>query len=197
MKTTELTKRNSGLRTQDSELTKRNSGLRTQDSELVKAVFFDRDGVLNIDHGYVYKSEDWQWTPGAIQAIKWCNDNDFLVIVVTNQSGVARGYYSEADVVSLHTWVNEDLNRCEARIDAFYYCPHYPDGKVAEYAIECTCRKPQPGMLLAAIAKYDIDVEFSLMFGDKPSDIDAATAAGIRGVLVGKNAGFPDISALV
>ena len=159
-----------------------------------KAVFFDRDGVLNVDFGYVFQSENWQWVSGAINAIKWCNDNGYLVIVVTNQSGVARGYYSETDVIRLHEWVKEDLHKRHANIDAFYYCPHYPGAAVAEYAVECTCRKPQPGMLLAAIAKYDIDVAFSVLFGDKPSDIEAANAAGVQGVLVEKNSGWPDIS---
>ena len=162
-----------------------------------RAVFFDRDGVLNIDHGYVFRPEDWQWTPGAIDAIKWCNDNGYLVIVVTNQSGVARGYYSEADVVQLHEWVNEDLRRHQAKIEAFYYCPHYPNASVLEYALECNCRKPQPGMLLAAIAKFNIAVTFAVMFGDKPGDIEAASAAGIRGVLVEKNAGWSSLADFV
>ncbi|MFA6075345.1 MAG: D-glycero-beta-D-manno-heptose 1,7-bisphosphate 7-phosphatase [Negativicutes bacterium] len=173
------------------------SNFKFQNSDLKRAVFFDRDGVLNVDHGYVYKPDDWQWTPGAIEAIKWCNDNNFLVVVVTNQSGVARGYYTETDVVSLHDWVNEDLRKHNARIDAFYYCPHYPDAKNLEYAKECACRKPQPGMLLQAIARFDIDADSSIMFGDKPSDIEAATAAGIRGVLVEKNAGWLDVLAFI
>ena len=162
-----------------------------------KAVFFDRDGVLNVDHGYVYKKGDWQWTLHAMECIKWCNDNDYLVIVVTNQSGVARGYYTEADVCALHEWVNEQLRANNARIDAFYYCPHYPDGDIAEYAIDCDCRKPRPGMLLRAIADFNIDASKSVMFGDKASDLEAAAAAGVDGILVARNAGWPEISRFV
>ncbi|MBQ7477711.1 MAG: HAD-IIIA family hydrolase, partial [Selenomonadaceae bacterium] len=93
-----------------------------------KAVFFDRDGTLNVDTDYLYKIEEFRWEEDAVEAIRYCNDKGWLVIVVTNQSGVARGYYTEADVERLHAWMNEDLQKHGAHIDAFYYCPHHPKG---------------------------------------------------------------------
>src|SRR5262249_43008423 len=101
------------------------------------AAFLDRDGVLNVDHGYVYRAQDFVWIPGAIKAIKRLNDAGFLVIVVTNQSGVARGLYHEDDIRMLHQWINEALRPEGAHIDAFYYCPHHPEGTVPGYAKVC------------------------------------------------------------
>ena len=149
------------------------------------AVFFDRDGTLNVDKEYLYKIEDFEWLADAPQAIRWANERGLLVIVVTNQSGVARGYYSEDDVKRLHGWMNEDLKRFGAHIDAFYYCPHLPNGKVAAYAVECDCRKPKPGLMERACEDFHIDRGASLLVGDKPRDVECAEAAGVRGVLYG------------
>lgn len=148
-----------------------------------KAIFFDRDGTLNVDKNYLYRIEDFEWLDGAPEAIRWANEHDYLVIVVTNQSGVARGYFTEADVRFLHAWMNEDLARFGAHIDAFYYCPHLPDGNVAAYAKKCDCRKPKPGLIERACVDYDIDKGASLLVGDKPRDVDCASTAGVRGVL--------------
>ena len=149
-----------------------------------KAVFFDRDGTLNVDVHYLYKPEEFQWMPEAVEAIEYCHQQGYMVVVITNQSGVARGYYTEADVQKLHNWMNDDLARQGYRpIDAFYYCPHHPQGTVAEYARECTCRKPQPGMLLRACEELDIAPHSSYMVGDSPRDAEAGEKAGIRGVL--------------
>ncbi len=140
------------------------------------AAFFDRDGVLNVDHGYVFKPEQWEWTPGAREAIRWCNEHDFAVVVVSNQSGIGRGFYAEEDVRALHEFVKQDLMATGASIDAFYHCPHHPDAG-------CQCRKPLPGMLLQAIREIRIDASRSFLVGDKPTDLAAAEAAGVRGVL--------------
>ena len=148
-----------------------------------KAIFFDRDGTLNVDKYYLYKIEDFEWLADAPQAIRWANGHGYLVIVITNQSGVARGYFSEDDVHRLHEWMNEDLARFGAHIDAFYYCPHLPNGSVAAYAKECDCRKPKPGWIDRACADFNIDCGASLMIGDKPRDVECAEAAGVRGVL--------------
>lgn len=145
------------------------------------AAFLDRDGVLNVDKGYLYRSEDFEWIPGAIEAVKRLNDHGFLVFVVTNQSGVARGYYGEDDVARLHAWMNDELAKHGARIDKFYYCPHYTEGPASEYVKACQCRKPLPGLILAAFAEWDIDREKSFLIGDKDSDLVAAAAAGITG----------------
>lgn len=147
------------------------------------AVFFDRDGTLNVDKDYLYRIEEFEWMEDAPQAIRWANQKGFLVIVVTNQSGVARGYFTEDDVLRLHEWMNEDLVRAGAHIDAFYYCPHLPNGRVDAYAKECNCRKPKPGLIERACVDFDIDKEASIMIGDKPRDVECAEAAGVRGVL--------------
>ena len=147
------------------------------------AVFFDRDGVLDIDHGYVYRPEDFQWMPGAIEAIRYFNEQGYLVFVVTNQSGVARGFYKEEDVQKLHAWMNEELGRQGSHIDAFYYCPHYLEGTIPDYMMTCQCRKPEAGMLLQAMDEWPVDKERSLLIGDRQSDIDAADRAGIKGYL--------------
>jgi len=146
--------------------------------------FLDRDGVLNRDTGYVWRPEDFEWLPGAKEAIKLLNDAGYLVIVITNQSGVARGLYGEDDVKRLHGWMNDELGRSGAHIDAFYYCPHHPAEGRAPYRGQCDCRKPAPGMLLQAMREYPIDRAASFMVGDKDIDLEAAKAAGLRGIRV-------------
>jgi len=146
-------------------------------------VFFDRDGVLNHDDGYTHRIEDFRWMDGAMEAIKLCNDRGWLVIVVTNQAGIARGYYDEAAVEHLHNWMQAQLRTMGAHVDAFYYCPHHPDGSVAGLRIACDCRKPEPGMLHKALAEWPIDPESAYLIGDKPSDLEAAQRAGVKGVM--------------
>ena len=148
-----------------------------------KAVFFDRDGTLNVDAAYLYEFEKFKWIDGAIEAVKYCNDNGYLAIVVTNQSGVARGYFTENDVIELHKKVNEELGKVGAHIDDFFYCPHHPEGVVEKYKIHCNCRKPKSGMIEEACQKYNIDKSKSLMIGDMLRDVECAENAGVRGVL--------------
>ncbi|MCR5874111.1 HAD family hydrolase [Phenylobacterium sp. J426] len=148
------------------------------------ALFLDRDGVLNEDRGYVHRWEDFTWIPGARETVAAFNRAGWLVIVVTNQSGVGRGYYPEDDVHALHARMREDLARAGARIDAFYHAPQHPEAPVEAYRHpDPPLRKPNPGMLLQAMADWPIDREASLMIGDKPSDLEAALRAGVRGVL--------------
>ncbi len=147
-----------------------------------KAVFFDRDGTLNEEVHYLHKIEDFKWIEGAIDAIKYCNDNGYLAIVITNQSGVARGYYPESDIMKLYNWMNDDLAKHGAHLDGIYYCPHHPTGKVKEYAIECDCRKPLPGMLFKAQKEHDIDLKGSYLIGDGARDVECAEAAGVKGI---------------
>ena len=146
------------------------------------AVIFDRDGVLNLDHGYVYRREDFEWVEGAREAVKAVNDAGLYAFVATNQSGVARGYYTEADVLALHAWMNVELAKVGAHIDAFEYCPHHEAGTVAAYTRACDRRKPAPGMIRDLLARYPIDPARSLMIGDNDTDMQAAKAAGIKGV---------------
>ena len=145
-----------------------------------KAVFFDRDGVLNEEVGYLFEVEKFKWTLGAIDSIKLCNEKNFLVIVVTNQSGVARNFYTEDDVKKIHDFMQNDLKNFGAHIDAFYYCPHHPEGVVEKYKKVCNCRKPKPGMILQAAKDFDIDLKQSILLGDSQRDIDAAKNAGLK-----------------
>ena len=149
-----------------------------------KAIFFDRDGVLNIDKGYVYKVEDFTWVDGAIDAIKFANSLGYLTFVVTNQSGIARGYYTIEDMRRLHDWMNAELEKYQAKIDKFYYCPYHDEGSVSAFVFQNhQDRKPNPGMLLRAIAEYGIDVSSSFLIGDKPSDIQAAKSARVEALM--------------
>ncbi len=147
-----------------------------------KAVFFDRDGTLNVDVHYLHKVEDFQWCEDAAAAVRYCNEQGYLVIVITNQSGVARGYFPESDVRRLHEWMNEDLRARNAHIDAFYYCPHHEKGSVKEYTKKCLCRKPSPYMVEEACRRFGIDRAASVFIGDKASDMECASNAGIRGI---------------
>ncbi|WP_293371653.1 HAD family hydrolase [Phenylobacterium sp.] len=148
------------------------------------ALFLDRDGVLNEDHGYVSRWEDFRWIPGAREAVAAFNRAGWLVIVVTNQSGVGRGFYTEDAVRVLHARMAEDLATVGAHIDAFYYAPQHPEAPVDAYRHpDPPLRKPNPGMILQALADWPIDRDASLLIGDKPSDLEAALRAGIKGVL--------------
>jgi D-glycero-D-manno-heptose 1,7-bisphosphate phosphatase len=144
--------------------------------------FLDRDGVLNVDHGYVHRPERLEWVTGAPEAVRLLNDAGIAVIVVTNQSGVARGYFGEADVQRFHAHIQEQLRARGAHVDAFYYCPHHPQGTVAEFAIACDCRKPKSGMLERAARDFAIDRRRSFLIGDKDDDVAAAQAFGVRGI---------------
>jgi len=147
------------------------------------AVFFDRDGVLNIDKAYVHKVEDFEWVAGAREAIKLCNDRGYLTFVVTNQAGVARGYYGVEAVHTLHDWMSANLAEAGAHIDEFQYCPFHEEGVVAEWRRASDRRKPAPGMILDCLKGWPVRKESSLLVGDMPHDVQAATAAGITGHL--------------
>lgn len=145
------------------------------------AVFFDRDGVINIDRGYVHQPSDFEWVDGAIDAIRLCNDLGYFVFVVSNQAGVARGFYDEQRVRDLHRWIQQQLFGYGAHVDAFEFCPHHPDGCVAAYRRNCSRRKPEPGMIRDLLERWPVDTARSLLVGDKDIDMAAASAAGIHG----------------
>lgn len=140
------------------------------------AVFLDRDGVLNIDTGYPSDPKEIIWIPGAKSAVKKLNDAGYYVFVVTNQSGIGRGYYTEKQLAILHNWMQQELRKEGAHIDHFYYCPHHP-----ECNPPCTCRKPYPGMLLQAIEQWPILTNKSFLIGDKQTDVEAAHRINIPG----------------
>jgi len=145
-----------------------------------KAVFLDRDGVINHDHAYVSKIEDFEFIDGVFDACQQFIQQGFMIIVVTNQSGIGRGYYSEQDFNVLTEWMKSEFNKHQIPITEVYFCPHHPKKALPEYLKECDCRKPMPGMLNQAIKQFDIDVTQSIMVGDKISDLQAAQAAGIK-----------------
>lgn len=147
------------------------------------AVFFDRDGVLNVDGKYLYRREDIRWIPGAADAVRRANQLGFATVVVTNQSGIARGFFSEHDVGELHAWMQQQLQSAGAHIDRFYYCPHLPESADPLYAVHCDCRKPAPGMLLRAAEELGLDLRGSVLIGDSRRDVEAAEAAGVAGHL--------------
>ncbi|MDR3176212.1 MAG: D-glycero-beta-D-manno-heptose 1,7-bisphosphate 7-phosphatase [Desulfovibrio sp.] len=147
------------------------------------AVFFDRDGVLNHDFGYVHTVEDFRWIEGARESILACNEAGYLVFVVTNQAGIAKGIYTESTMHALHAYMQADLRGMGAHVDAFAFCPHHPEGLVPELRQTCSCRKPKPGMILQLYQEWPIDPKASFLIGDKPSDLQAAEAAGIAGYL--------------
>jgi D-glycero-D-manno-heptose 1,7-bisphosphate phosphatase len=144
-----------------------------------KAAFIDRDGVLNEERAFVHRAEDFVFVPGAVQALRALQAAGYLLVVVTNQSGIARGLYSEADYHALTRHVRERLESEGIRLDAVEYCPHLPDAPVERYRLECDCRKPRPGMLNRAIRALDIDSRASFLVGDRLSDVEAGRAAGI------------------
>lgn len=148
------------------------------------AVILDRDGVLNVDHGYVGEISRLDWIPGARRAVRRLNEAHLLVIVATNQSGVARGLFDLAAVEVLHAQMRADLAVVGAHIDAFYVCPFLPDAPVAEFAHpDHPDRKPNPGMILRALSDWSIDPARALVIGDNERDLEAARRAGVAGVL--------------
>lgn len=147
------------------------------------AVFLDRDGVLNEDTGYVHTPEAFRWIRGAREAVKHFNDLGYLVFVVTNQAGVARGFYDEAQVLALHAFIQSELQAVGARLDDWRYCPFHPEAVVERYRAAHPWRKPEPGMILDLMQHWPVDRARSFLIGDKPSDMAAAEAAGIAGHL--------------
>lgn len=156
-----------------------------------KAFFLDRDGTINVDFGYVGKPENLVLLSGAAEAIKKMNDAGFLVIVISNQSGVARGYFTVEDVENVNNRLNEMLKEYGAHIDAFYCCPHLPDGIIKEYAVECNCRKPKLGLFKKAITDFELDPKECYACGDKERDVSNLVDLGIPelhlGITDGKN----------
>jgi D-glycero-D-manno-heptose 1,7-bisphosphate phosphatase len=148
------------------------------------AVFLDRDGTIIEDVGYLDAIERMALFPWSVDAIRALNRAGFAVVVVTNQSGVARRYFTDAFVEETHRALDERLAAGGARIDAYYYCPHHPDGKVARYACACDCRKPQRGLVDRAVRELDVDPARSYVVGDRWLDVALARQVGAKGVLI-------------
>ena len=156
-----------------------------------RVVFLDRDGTMNEEVHYLYRPEDLRLIPGTAEAVRLLNGAGYRVIVVTNQAGVARGYYGEEEVRRLHAYLNGVLGREGAHVDAFYYCPHHPQYGIGPYKKECRCRKPGTGMLEAAERDLPggIDRAASFLIGDKLADVEAGKRFGVTGILVGTGYG--------
>ena len=146
-------------------------------TQSVPAIFLDRDGTINIDTGYVYEVDRFEFIEGVIDAMRELKAMGFALVLVTNQSGIARGLFTEADFENLTEWMDWSLADRDVELDGIYYCPHHPEGIVEEFRQTCDCRKPQPGMLLSAQEFLHIDMASSYMVGDKIEDMQAAQAA--------------------
>lgn len=144
-----------------------------------KAIFLDRDGVINEENGYITKWEDFKILPQVVESIRLLKEQGFLIIVITNQSGIAKGLCTEEDVCSIHQKFNEFLAQYSTSVDGFYFCPHHPNGIVKEYSITCHCRKPENGMILEAAEELNIDLSSSYLIGDAERDIIAGKQSGL------------------
>lgn len=149
-----------------------------------KAVFLDRDGTINSEKNYLYKIEDFEFTYRAVDALELLQKQGYKLIIVTNQSGIARGYYTEEDVALLHKWLEEFLLEKGIHIDGIYYCPHHPDGIVDKYKRECDCRKPALGLYYRAIKDLNIDTGASFAVGDNLRDLEICKETNMKGILL-------------
>ena len=149
-----------------------------------RAVFIDRDGTISEEVGYINHVSRFRLFPYAAPAIKHLNENGWLAIVITNQAGVARGYFSEVTIEAVHAAMTKELESSSARLDAVYYCAHHPSVGEPPYRLDCDCRKPKPGLIARAAKDFDIDLEHSWMVGDRYSDVELARNAGVKSLLV-------------
>lgn len=145
-----------------------------------KAFFLDRDGVINFDSGYVHKKEDFEFLDGVFIACNIIKEHGYKIIIITNQAGIGRGYYSEDDFKLLNKWMVDVFVNEGIIIDDVYFCPHHPESATGHYLLDCECRKPQPGLILKALSEHNISPDASVMVGDKVSDIEAAKRANIK-----------------
>ncbi|MGH8182227.1 MAG: D-glycero-alpha-D-manno-heptose-1,7-bisphosphate 7-phosphatase [Rhodanobacteraceae bacterium] len=143
------------------------------------ALFLDKDGVINVDHGYVCTPERTDFIDSIFDLCRASTRNGFLNVVATNQAGIARGHYSESQFLAYMDWVRGEFRKRDAQLDAVYYCPHHPVHGIGEYLRDCACRKPKPGMFLAAQRDLVLDLDGSILVGDSGSDVEAGKAAGV------------------
>jgi D-glycero-D-manno-heptose 1,7-bisphosphate phosphatase len=157
-----------------------------------RAAFLDRDGVINVDTGYVHRIEDFEFVPGTLEACRELARRGWLLVLATNQSGIGRGLYTERDFHALTDWMRGRFEESGAPLAGVYYCPHHPTQALDGFRIACDCRKPQPGMLLRAARELSLDLPQSMLFGDTCEDLLAAQRAGItHRVLLGKDGRLP------
>lgn len=149
-----------------------------------KVVFLDRDGTINVEKNYLYKIEEFEYIDGAVDALRILQDLGYMLIIITNQSGIARGFYTEADFLQLNHWMIEDLREKGVQIEKVYYCPHHPEGVIAEYSGACDCRKPGTGLFWQAQKELQIDMAKSYAIGDKIRDLAICKESDVHGILL-------------
>lgn len=154
-----------------------------------KAVILDRDGTINVEKNYLYKKEEFEFEFNSDKAIKTFNDLGYKVIVISNQAGIARGYYTESDLLDLHKYIDHRLKSIEAQIDGCYYCPHHPKYGIGKYLAKCRCRKPGTLLYEKAIKEFNIDVTKSFVIGDKITDLIPGKEMNMKTILVGTGYG--------
>ena len=152
-----------------------------------KAVFLDRDGTINIEKHYLYKVSDFEYRDGALEGLKTLTDMGYVLVIVTNQSGIARGYYTVNDYLSLDQWLKNDLAQRGIYISGSYFCPHLSGGANSKYAKECDCRKPKTALFWRAARELNIDMDLSFAVGDKERDLSICDESGVRGILLSEN----------
>ena len=152
-----------------------------------KAVFLDRDGTINVEKHYLHKIEEFEFIPGALEALRLLQDAGYLLLILTNQSGIARGYYSEDEFLQLNAWMQKEFYKYGVTVTKVYYCPHLPDAKIERYRKRCTCRKPSLGMFIQAAKEYNIDWKASFSVGDRLRDCMVCMKMGCQGYLIAEN----------
>lgn len=152
-----------------------------------KAIFLDRDGTINVEKNYLYRKEDFEFLPGAVEGLKLLQKAGYLLIIITNQSGIGRGYYTDQDFQKLNDWMLGDLKSKNVIIADVYYCPHLPDAKVEAYRMDCECRKPKLGLFQKAIIDHNVDLSLSYAIGDKIRDCEICKTTKCKGFLIAEN----------
>lgn len=152
-----------------------------------KAIFLDRDGTINIDKDYLFKVEDYEYIEGAVEGLRALTQMGYLLIIITNQSGIARGYYTEEDYLRLESWMLDDLKDKGIDISGVYYCPHHPEASIIQYKKECKCRKPGTELFWKAQRDFDIDMNHSFAIGDRSRDLCICKESGVKGILLNKD----------
>lgn len=154
-----------------------------------KAAFLDRDGVINVDKGYLFRIEDFEYISGAIDGMKKLMNNGYILVVITNQSGIARGFFTEDDFNALNSWMINDLHKKGVIIQKTYYCPHHEEAVVEKYRKKCECRKPGIELFMRAQKEFDIDMNRSIAIGDSLRDLSICKTTGVKGVLLNECGG--------
>ena len=150
----------------------------------MRAVFLDRDGTINVDKGFVHDKEHWEYLDGALNGLKKISEFGYLLIIITNQSGIARGYYSEEEYLLFEKWYLDDLRKNGINIQKVYYCPHLPDAVVSKYAVSCNCRKPKTGLFWQAQREFGLELNRCFAIGDNERDLAITLESDVRGIMI-------------